>query len=145
VNAVRGRTFIKEENSAPGRDAVVILSYRLWQRRFAGDPKIIGQTRYLNNKSFTVIGVMARDFAGLDNFLNTNAPELWLPLTMRPQMLSVHYEETAPENRDWFGGRGFHLLDVSGRLQPWRSLAEGHAQMSRLLVQRWRRGPSTQS
>jgi len=141
VNAVRGRTFTKEENSAPGRDAVVILSYRLWQRRFAGDPNIIGQTRYLNNKSFTVIGVMARDFAGLDNFLNTNAPELWLPLTMRPQMLSVHYEETAPENRDWFGGRGFQWLDVSGRLKPGRTLEEGQAEMAVLLGQAARAWP----
>src|SRR5262249_3397076 len=91
--------------------------------------------RYLNTKSFTVIGVMVRDFAGLDNFLNTNAPELWLPLTMRPQMLSVHYEETAPENRDWFGGRGFQWLDVCGRLKPGRALEEGQAEVAGLLGQ----------
>ncbi len=40
--------------------------------------------------------------SSFDNFLKTDAPELWLPLTMRPEMLSVHYEGIAAEDRNWF-------------------------------------------
>jgi predicted permease len=135
VNALCGRTFSKDESSAPGREPVVVISHRLWQRRFAGDPQIVGQTVLLNHKLFTVIGVAPRDFAGFDSFLRTNAPDLWLPLTMRPEMLSVHYEGIAPEDRNWFGGRSFKWLDVSGRLSPGRRLDEAEAELAVLLGQ----------
>src|SRR5262245_29897863 len=62
VNAPQGRTFTKDENSAPGRDPVAVLSHRLWVRSFAGDPQIIGKTVSLNSRQFTVIGVTPRDF-----------------------------------------------------------------------------------
>src|SRR5574341_606506 len=141
VNATRGRAFTKDENSAPGRDPVVVMSHRLGQRRFAGGPQIVGQTVLLNNKPFTVIGVTPRDFAGLDNFLKPDAPEIWLPLTMRPEMLSVHYEGIAAEDRNWFGGRSFKWLDVSGRLAPGQTLDEAQAELAVLLGQATRAWP----
>src|SRR5262245_8297662 len=65
VSAVLGRTFTTEENNAPGREPVMVLSHHLWQRRFGADPNIVGQTLLLNNKPFVVIGVMGRDFTGI--------------------------------------------------------------------------------
>jgi putative ABC transport system permease protein len=141
VRFVRGRTFTKDENSAPGRGAVVVLSYQSWQQRFAGDPNIIGRIIRLNSKPVTVIGITAREFAGLDSFLKSDAAEVWLPLTMRPEMLSVHYEGILPENRNWFGGRNFKWLDVSGRLKPERTPEEGQAEMAMLLDQAARTWP----
>src|SRR5262249_22139025 len=52
-----GRDFLADEHK-PGQDQVIILSYSLWQRRFDSDPKIIGQTATLDNKPFTIVGVM---------------------------------------------------------------------------------------
>src|SRR5262249_15003786 len=76
-----GRAFTPEENRAPGSEPVVVLSYGLWQRRFGGDPKILGRTLRLNNTPYVVIGVMARDFVGF-GFDSSDPTQVWLPLMM---------------------------------------------------------------
>src|SRR5262245_33177620 len=119
VGAALGRTFTAEEDSAPGREPVVVLSHHLWQRRFGADPKIIGQTLLLNNKPFVVIGVMGRDFQGISG----EQMRLWLPMTMRGEMLSWG-RPTPAARQEWFGNRSFRWLDVYGRLKPGRTLAE---------------------
>jgi putative ABC transport system permease protein len=74
-----GRTFNPDEDQ-PGRERVVVLSSRLWQRRFGGDPHIVGQQVTLNGESYTVIGVMPPEFQ-FAPFWATNA-ELWSPLNL---------------------------------------------------------------
>ena len=67
-----GRGFLPDEYSS-GRQQVVIVSHRLWQQRFRGDPRTIGATVQLNGQAFTVIGIMPTTFdvpSGVD---------LWLP------------------------------------------------------------------
>ena len=67
-----GRGFLPEEYGL-GRQQVVMVSHRLWQQRFGGDPRIIGTTMRLNGQAFTVIGIMPTEFdvpAGVD---------IWLP------------------------------------------------------------------
>jgi putative ABC transport system permease protein len=73
VQAARGRVFINDEDK-PGATPVVVLSHGLWQRRFGGDPEIIGQTLTLNGLGFTVIGIMPPDY------LFPNRAELWTPI-----------------------------------------------------------------
>jgi putative ABC transport system permease protein len=58
---VLGRDFLKEEDR-PGAGPVTILSHGFWQRRFGGDENIIGNTINLDNRAFTVVGVMRQDF-----------------------------------------------------------------------------------
>ncbi len=57
-----GRAFLPEEHE-PGRNRVVVLTHGLWQRKFAGDPNIVGRILSLDNQSYTVIGVLPSDFA----------------------------------------------------------------------------------
>jgi len=135
VNAIRGRTFVAGENSAPGREPVVVLSHHLWQRRFAGAPDVVGQTMLLNNKACVVIGVMGQGFEGISGEKSL----LWLPLTMRGEMLAVN--GPTPAAQDWFGQRSLQWLDVYGRLKPARSLAEARAEMAVLLGQLERAWP----
>src|ERR1041384_6468758 len=73
IAAAQGRTFVGEEDR-PGANHVVVLSHELWQRRFGGDPQLIGQSLTLNSESYTVIGVMPADFR---LFAKT---DLWTPL-----------------------------------------------------------------
>jgi putative ABC transport system permease protein len=136
VGAALGRTFTAEENSAPGREPVVVLSHHLWQRRFAGDPNIVGLTLLLNNKPFVVIGVMGRDFTGIGG----ETMRLWAPMTTRGELLSVT-QPTPAARQEWFGKRSFRWLDVYGRLKPGRALAEAQAEMNVLLSQLARAWP----
>ena len=99
VLPVLGRDFEPSEDVLNGSN-VAILSNRLWQRRFAGDPAIVGRTVTLNDNLFTVIGVMPASF---ENVLAPSA-ELWTPL---------QYDTVLrPQSREW----GHHLRMV-GRLR----------------------------
>ena len=84
-----GRFFTAEENSVPGRDAVVVLSHGFWQRRFGGDAQLVGNSIKVNGKSFTVIGITHPDFVGL----RREMPDIWLPLAMRGAMSTAGFED----------------------------------------------------
>src|SRR5262245_22906363 len=58
---LHGRTFLAGEDQ-PGREAVVVISYRLWQRRYARDAAVIGRTVEIGGKPHTIIGVMPASF-----------------------------------------------------------------------------------
>jgi putative ABC transport system permease protein len=82
VSPMLGRGFAAEdEQTDAGR--VVLLSYSLWQRRFGGDPSVIGRGITLNGASYRVVGVMPADFH-FPPFWQTKA-ELWAPLVTPPQ------------------------------------------------------------
>ncbi len=70
-----GRDFLPEED-IPGAARVAILSHGLWQRRFGGDPAILGRTVVLSDIPFTIVGVMGREFR---DFLSPDA-QLWTTL-----------------------------------------------------------------
>src|SRR5215510_8206058 len=64
VNAVIGRTLTTTDDQTLGAHPVAVLSYRFWQRRFAGDGSVIGKGITLNGQPFTIIGVMPSGFSG---------------------------------------------------------------------------------
>jgi predicted permease len=92
-----GRLLAPEDDHA-GRDSVAVVSYGLWQRRFGGDPSIIGRTILLNEQPTQVVGVLRN---GAEFPLGTDA---WVPLTARDSGLDTN--------------RRAHLLEVIGRLRP---------------------------
>jgi len=73
VNALHGRVFTNDEDK-PGGPPVVVLSYPLWQRRFGGQTSILNQPITLNNKSYTVIGIMP------ESYLYPSRVEMWVPV-----------------------------------------------------------------
>jgi predicted permease len=75
-----GRFFLPEEDDVPDAEPVVVLSHRLWTRRFAGDSSIVGATVDLNRHSFTVVGVAEEGFQGHAATFDIG---LWVPITMR--------------------------------------------------------------
>lgn len=121
-----GRFFTAEENSVPGRDAVVVLSHGFWQRRFGSDPQLVGGSIKLNGKTFTVIGITHPEFVGL----RREMPDIWLPLAMRGVMAADRYDDIAPEKRDWYAGRDFPWLSIFARLKPGVSAPEARTEMN---------------
>jgi putative ABC transport system permease protein len=91
VRGLLGRTFTAQE-SEPGKDRVVVLSNSLFERRFGGNPKIVGQTIVMNGANYTVIGVLPRQFhlpslrGGMEEF----KPELWVPADVDPKRNERH-------------------------------------------------------
>ena len=61
TNAHRGRTFTSQDYQ-PGSERVIVISHGLWQRRFGGDEKLVGQKLTMNGQPYTVVGVMPREF-----------------------------------------------------------------------------------
>jgi macrolide transport system ATP-binding/permease protein len=113
-----GRSFRPEEDQAPGRDAVVVLSHDLWRSEFASRRDVIGKTIFLNGISFTVIGVASETFSGLDQFFH---PAFFVPLMMSPR-LAASPQQSILERRD---DRG---LTVKGRLKPGVSAIQANAE-----------------
>src|SRR5262245_27978340 len=74
-----GRT-LQAEDYQPGKDHVLVLSHKLWQRLFGGDPKIIGRKLTLSGESYVVVGVMPARFQ-FPPFWSTRA-EIWAPLDL---------------------------------------------------------------
>src|SRR5215470_14683074 len=96
-----GRAFMPEEDR-PGGAPVVILSHAFWQRRFGGDPAVIGQSLTLDRESRQVIGVMPPGFKFIEK------ADALLPLAINAQLESTR-------NTD---GRRYLLSNIIGRLKP---------------------------
>jgi putative ABC transport system permease protein len=108
VPALIGRTLTDDDDRAGER--VVILSYRLWQRRYGGDRAIIGRSMLINDEKHTVLGVMPRGFA-----FPVRKIEFWTPARM-----------TAAE----LARRGSHYLTVVARLKPGVTLGRAQRDMN---------------
>ena len=79
VSAVVGRTFQADDYSTPGPARVVIITHGLWQRRYGGDPQIVGQNIYLNGRPYPVAGVAPPDS------LWPNDRDVIVPLAVGPK------------------------------------------------------------
>jgi predicted permease len=122
VEPILGRTFRPEEDQPGSR--VVIFSHGVWQRRFGGDPGIIGRPVNLDGESYTVIGVMPRtvDLPSMDNWHD----QLWVPIAFSS-------EEAA--------SRGNHYLEVIARLKPGVTRQQAQAEMTTIAARLERQYP----
>ena len=106
-----GRVFLPEEDQS-GREHEVVLSYKLWMRRFGGDPGILGQTVTLQGEKYTVVGVMPAGFR-FAPFWNTKA-EIWAPLALGGRVTN----------------RTGNSLRIFARLKPNATLEEARVQIA---------------
>jgi predicted permease len=96
VKPVLGRTFLPEEGrDREGGYPVAVISYRMWQNRFHGDPKVLGRTIRLNRHELTIIGVAPPEFQGS---IVGVVFDVWMPVTMATAMGTgngtLHYRGT---------------------------------------------------
>jgi predicted permease len=134
IEATVGRTFLPEEDEAPGTHPVVMLGHGFWERTFAADPAVLGRTIRLAGRSFTVVGV---------------APE-WLQSVMSqslaadvfvPEMMSAVISSVSEEAR--FQRRGNRSRNVMARLAPGVSIEAARERLDTLASQLGEAYPDT--
>jgi putative ABC transport system permease protein len=108
VRPMLGRTFTAEEDR-PGGGRVVVLSHRLWMRRFGASAAVLGRSVRMNGTTYVVAGVMPESFD-----LTTDSEELWTPIAFTPEQRATHDE---------------HYLTVYGRLKAGRTLRQAQTEL----------------
>jgi putative ABC transport system permease protein len=101
--AILGRTFTSQEDS-PNGGKVVVLSYGLWQRKFAGNPNVIGTALSLGNEPYTIVGVLGK------SFVSDPEADILLPFQFDPNSTD----------------QGHYFL-AAGRLKPGVTVAQANA------------------
>ena len=129
-----GRGILPEEDRTFGKSPVVVLSDALWRRRFGADRGILGRDIILNNSKYTVVGVTAAGFHGMDRGF---VSEFWAPLAMADQLM--------PDLRpaDMRGHRNSQWLMLLARLNPGVSREQAATAVNtvkRRLEQEYRKG-----
>lgn len=112
VDAVVGRTIVPDDDLRDGAQPVVVLDHRFWQRRFGGDPAVVGREMRVGGHPLTVIGVVESDYQGT---LRGLVPDLYVPISLAPLV--------DPGNGE-FESRGTQSFFSRGRLMPGTSVEQ---------------------
>src|SRR5215470_8730385 len=108
VQPTIGRVWTKDEDASKTKS--IVISYNLWQRRYAGDPNIVGRSILMNGESTIVLGVMPRDF-----FFPIREMDYWTSGAFTPEVLAR---------------RQSHFLTVVARLKPGATAEQAQSDMT---------------
>jgi predicted permease len=120
VKPAAGRVFGPEHDGARGATPVIVLSHKLWQRRFAGAMDVVGRKVTVNGTPVTVLGVAPASFHGVNSLIG---PDAWVPTSMSDQVLAAPY-------RSWMDERRALVFTLAGRLKPGRTIAQAGANLA---------------
>src|SRR6185369_8630735 len=123
ITPALGRGFTLD-NEKTGQDQVAILSYELWQRRFGGDPGIVGKTVVLNSKATEIIGVMGKDVS------LPQTAELWYP---------INFDDDPNDMKQ----RMAHFLRPVGRVKAGLTVTQAQADLDVIAAQLEKQYPDT--
>jgi predicted permease len=118
--------LLTDDDDKPGTNPVAVLSHRYWQKRFAGDPAVVGRQINLNNVGFTVIGVSAQGFDGTMGV--GTIQDVTIPVSLEPQLY-------ADKQRSYMNGAGVWWLRIMGRLKPGATTEQAQAQLENAFLQ----------
>jgi macrolide transport system ATP-binding/permease protein len=122
VPAAAGR-LIRDEDDRAGAAPVAVIGYKYWQRRFVSNPDAIGQPILINNVPFTIVGVSAPGFFGVDA---GSDPPVVVPLHAAPLLA----QRPADEERRRFFDKNFYWLEMMGRLRPGVGIEQAQAALA---------------
>src|SRR5689334_1181055 len=123
VKAIRGRTFLPEEDQTKLSHPVIVVGYDCWQHRFAGDPNLVGKDVLINNHQFRVIGITPEGFKGTEFVYS---PEIWVPASMM---------EWVEPGSTWIDSRNSKNFFAVGRLKTGVDARQAQASLNLLSQQ----------
>jgi len=126
VPPIQGRTLLREDEE-PESERVVLISHNLWQRRFEGDPDVLGRTISLNGDPFTVVGIMPPGFQHPSPWTIGSWIDVWMAMP----------REYLEDNRGW------HKLVVLGRLKDGVSRRTAQQEMNTIAARLQEQYPET--
>src|SRR5277367_6028669 len=106
IHPILGRGFLPVEDQKPGGAPVVVISYRLWQTHFGGNPGVVGQMIEINQHPYTIVGVAPAVFQGSQTGIRS---EIWVPVMMEGQLVP---------RSDLLHDHHYFWFVVLGRLKP---------------------------
>ncbi len=115
VKPALGRLVLPGEGEHPGEPTILVLSYSFWQRRFGGDPQVIGKQARVGGKPATIVGVMEKEFRGQFSVFEMDA---YAPL-------STLFDQSSATN--FWNSRDMHLMLVLGRMKPGVTIAQAQS------------------
>jgi predicted permease len=115
VHAGAGRLFSAQDDLVKNGHPVAVLGYGYWMRKFAGNPKIVGQTVRVNDALMTIVGIVPREFFGVDI---GRVPDVYVPLAMKTAITPTF---------DGYDDRTHHFLHILGRLNPGVTMKQASA------------------
>jgi predicted permease len=121
-----GRYFSAQEDRPPSSSPVAVLAYATWQARFAGRPDVLGTTVRLGGKTFTVIGVAARDFVGM-------SPE-------QPPAVFIPFGGDFTRRGEWWTSYRQHTVRMYVQRKPNVSVPAAASDLTAVLVRAWNAG-----
>ena len=122
VQPLRGRMLNAADDTVPGGSPVVVIGYRLWQRRFNADPDLVGKTISINGQPLTVVGIAPAPYTGMFRGLSS---EVWVPSMMLPLV-------DPGSGKGRLTSRGSRWLVLVGRLKPGVTLEQARARFDLL-------------
>ncbi len=114
VTPAAGRVFTSAEATPSGAEPVTLIGARLWRRKFAGNPAVIGERLVVNDVPLTIVGILPDDFAGL-----TGKAELWIPPPMAARLTYSEYMTTRQ-----------NFISVVARLNDGVALSQADAELA---------------
>lgn len=123
VKAIKGRTFLPEEDKTRLTHPVIVVSFDAWQHRFGGDPNLVGSDVLLNNHQFRVIGIAPEGFKGTEFIYS---PEMWLPASMM---------EWSEPGSNWLDSRSTNNFLGAARLNSGVDVRQAEASLNLLANQ----------
>jgi predicted permease len=129
ITPAKGRFILPTESQAPGADSVLVLGYSYWQKRFGGDPNVVGKQVQINGNPFTIVGIGPKGFRGLYAIVDMDG---YLPLsasTSSKEDLEQLAGKETPVQGMWTH-REDRSLSLLGRLKPDVSIQQARAKLS---------------
>lgn len=124
VSPIKGRVF-NDSEFGEGNDGVIMISERLWRRRFNSDPQLIGTQLSINGRSYTVVGIMPANFEfplplfGVQGGTFAERADMWKPIAFTKNELE---------------SRGSRSYGVIGRLKPGATVAQAQAEANTIVA-----------